>query len=231
MLRGGGRYIRPRASLRPVFERFTERARRVLVLAQDESRGLGHGEIGTEHLLLALIHEGDGVAARALASFGVSLPAARQEVVTAVGRGSVESAATPPFTRPAKAALERALREALLLGHNYIGTEHMLLGLLRVEGGGTAARVVAALGVDHVELEERIVQLLAGGTVPDAAAPDPPVCPRCRAPLAAAAAYRVLDVPAGDGDGDRMRTRITYCRACGTALAADPGPPVGPAAG
>jgi len=130
-----------------VFERFTDRARRVLVLAQEEARLLGHSFIGTEHILLGLIHEEEGVAAKALEAVDIHLEAARSEVEKTVGLSGQAPAGSPPFTPRAKKVLELSLREALQLGHNYIGTEHMLLGLIR-EGEGVAAQVLTTLGAD-----------------------------------------------------------------------------------
>jgi hypothetical protein len=144
-----------------VFERFTDRARRVLVLAQEEARLLNHSFIGTEHILLGLIHEGDGLAAKALESLNVSLEAVRQKVADTIGPAGSGPAGSPPFTPRAKKVLELALREALQLGHNYIGTEHLLLGLVR-EGEGVAAQVLESLGADLVTVRERITELLVG---------------------------------------------------------------------
>ncbi len=123
-----------------VFERFTDRARRVVVLAQEEARLLNHNYIGTEHILLGLIHEGEGVAAKALESLGISLEAVRSQVEEIIGQGGSSPSGHIPFTPRAKKVLELSLREALQLGHNYIGTEHILLGLIR-EGEGVAAQV------------------------------------------------------------------------------------------
>ena len=124
-----------------MFERFTDRARRVVVLAQEEARMLSHNYIGTEHILLGLIHEGDGIAAKALESLGVSLEAVRAQVEEIIGQGQQAPSGHIPFTPRAKKVLELSLREALQLGHNYIGTEHILLGLIR-EGEGVAAQVL-----------------------------------------------------------------------------------------
>jgi hypothetical protein len=144
-----------------MFERFTDRARRVVVLAQEEARLLNHHQIGTEHLLLGLVHEGDGVAARALESLGVSLEAVRARVEEVVGRGDSPPGEQIPFTPRAKKVLELSLREALALSHNYIGTEHILLGLIR-EGEGVAAQVLTELGVGHDQVREQVVRLLSG---------------------------------------------------------------------
>jgi ATP-dependent Clp protease ATP-binding subunit ClpA len=145
-----------------MFERFTNRARRVIVLAQEEARILSHNYIGTEHLLLGLVHEGEGVAAKALESLGISLEAVRQQVEQIIGRGQQAPSGHIPFTPRAKKVLELSLREALQLGHNYIGTEHILLGLIR-EGEGVAAQVLVRLGADLSAVRRRVVGLAPGG--------------------------------------------------------------------
>src|SRR6202048_3352850 len=144
-----------------MFERFTDRARRVVVLAQEEARMLNHNYIGTEHILLGLIHEGEGVAAKALESLGISQEAVRRQVEEIVGPGQQAPAGHIPFTPRAKKVLELALREALQLGHNYIGTEHILLGLIR-EGEGVAAQVLVKLGADLSRVRQQVIQLLSG---------------------------------------------------------------------
>jgi hypothetical protein len=144
-----------------MFERFTDRARRVVVLAQEEARRLDHNWIGTEHLLLGLIHEGQGVAAKALESLGISLDAVRAQVEEIIGRGQQAPSGHIPFTPRAKKVLELTHREAQQLGHNYIGTEHILLGLIR-EGDGVAARVLVALGADLNRVRQQVIQLLHG---------------------------------------------------------------------
>ncbi|GLZ04224.1 ATP-dependent Clp protease ATP-binding protein [Actinomadura sp. NBRC 104412] len=144
-----------------MFERFTDRARRVVVLAQEEARMLNHNYIGTEHILLGLIHEGEGVAAKALESLGVSLEAVRQQVEEIIGQGQQAPSGHIPFTPRAKKVLELSLREALQLGHNYIGTEHILLGLIR-EGEGVAAQVLVKLGADLNRVRQQVIQLLHG---------------------------------------------------------------------
>jgi hypothetical protein len=170
-----------------VFERFTDRARRVLVLAQEEARLLNHGFIGTEHLLLGLIHEGDGVAAKALEQLEISLPDVRLKVEETVGASATAPAGTPPFTPRAKKVLELSLREALQLGHNYIGTEHILLGLVR-EGDGVAAQVLFSLGVDLARVRQQVVRLLSG--------------------------YQGREAAGGSG-GSRYRGQIVECSFCG----------------
>jgi ATP-dependent Clp protease ATP-binding subunit ClpC len=144
-----------------VFERFTDRARRVVVLAQEEARLLNHNYIGTEHILLGLIHEGEGVAAKALESLGISLEAVRAQVEEIIGQGGSSPSGHIPFTPRAKKVLELSLREALQLGHNYIGTEHILLGLIR-EGEGVAAQVLVKLGADLSRVRQQVIQLLSG---------------------------------------------------------------------
>ncbi|HUP86345.1 MAG TPA: ATP-dependent Clp protease ATP-binding subunit [Acidimicrobiales bacterium] len=144
-----------------MFERFTDRARRVLVLAQEEARLLNHNFLGTEHILLGLIHEGEGVAAKALESLGISLEAVREKVEETIGPAGTAASGAPPFTPRAKKVLELSLREALQLGHNYIGTEHLLLGLIR-EGEGVAAQVLVSLGADLSRVRQQVIQLLSG---------------------------------------------------------------------
>ena len=144
-----------------MFERFTDRARRVVVLAQEEARLLNHNYIGTEHILLGLIHEGEGVAAKALESLGISLEGVRGQVEELIGQGGSSPSGHIPFTPRAKKVLELSLREALQLGHNYIGTEHILLGLIR-EGEGVAAQVLVKLGADLSRVRQQVIQLLSG---------------------------------------------------------------------
>jgi ATP-dependent Clp protease ATP-binding subunit ClpC len=143
-----------------MFERFTDRARRVMVLAQEEAGMLNHNHIGTEHLLLGLIHEGGGVAARALESLGISLEAVRQQVEEIIGRGQQATAGRIPFTPRAKKVLELSRREALAMGHNYVGTEHILLGLIR-EGDGVAAQVLVRMGADLNRVRQQVILILS----------------------------------------------------------------------
>ncbi|MGJ9372473.1 ATP-dependent Clp protease ATP-binding subunit [Nesterenkonia sp. CF4.4] len=144
-----------------MFERFTDRARRVVVLAQEEARMLNHNYIGTEHILLGLIHEGEGVAAKALESLDISLTGVREKVQEKIGPGQNAPSGHIPFTPRAKKVLELSLREALQLGHNYIGTEHILLGLIR-EGEGVAAQVLVELNADLNKVRQQVIQLLSG---------------------------------------------------------------------
>ncbi|MBT1163826.1 ATP-dependent Clp protease ATP-binding subunit [Bifidobacterium felsineum] len=146
-----------------MFERFTDRARRVIVLAQEEARSLQHNYIGTEHLLLGLIREGEGVAAKALASKGVELDATRKQVEEMIGKGNAAPNGHIPFTPHAKQVLEFSLREALQLGHSYIGTEHILLGLIR-EGEGVGTQVLIKMGVDLGELRSATIDMIRGNS-------------------------------------------------------------------
>src|ERR1700758_5197094 len=153
--------FRERRAARSMFERFTERSRRVVVLAQEEARMLNHDYIGTEHILLGLVHEGEGVAAKSLESLGISLEGVRSQVEEIIGQGQQAPSGHIPFTPRAKKVLELSLREALQLGHNYIGTEHILLGLIR-EGDGVAAQVLVKLGADLNRVRQQVILLLHG---------------------------------------------------------------------
>jgi ATP-dependent Clp protease ATP-binding subunit ClpC len=146
-----------------MFERFTDRARKVVVLAQEEARLLNHNYIGTEHILLGLIHEDEGVAAETLGSIGISLEAVRAQVKEIVGRGRQSPPAHIPFTPRAKKVLELSLREARQLGHNYIGTEHILLGLIR-EGAGVAAQVLKQFGADLTRVRDEVLAVIGEGS-------------------------------------------------------------------
>ena len=212
-----------------VFERFTDRGRRVLVLAQEEARLLNHNFIGTEHILLGLTHEGEGVAAKALESLGVSLEAVRDKVEETIGPAGSSTTGSPPFTPRAKKVLELSLREALQLGHNYIGTEHLLLGVLR-EGEGVAVQVLATLGADMVRLRQQVIALLGGqpsseaaeaGGVSVEAGRDGPRCPACRSLLDGHVGYRVLAViPVEQPEtSEAIDVMFVYCLRCGVMLA------------
>ena len=144
-----------------MFERFTEPARQVVVHAQEEARSLGHNYIGTEHLLLGLLRMEDGLARRVLTSLDIALEEVREQLARIVGRGDAEPAGQIPFTPRAKKALELSLREALALGHDYIGTEHVLLGLVRVDDG-VAARILADLGAPAERVREGVLGALGG---------------------------------------------------------------------
>jgi ATP-dependent Clp protease ATP-binding subunit ClpC len=211
-----------------VFERFTDRARRVLVLAQEEARLLNHSFIGTEHILLGLIHEGEGVAAKALDSLGISLEAVREKVEETIGMAGTAPSGSPPFTPRAKKVLELSLREALQLGHSYIGTEHMLLGLVR-EGEGVAAQVLISLGADLGRVRQRTLEFMSG-YVPDPAVPrravsaagrmgTSPRCPQCHADLGESARFRRIVVASGPGsDEEPISIELVYCSGCGVTL-------------
>ena len=144
-----------------MFERFTDRARRVVVLAQEEAKLLKHNYIGTEHILLGLIHEGEGIAAKALEGMDISLEQVRDQVTEIIGEGQQAPSGHIPFTPRAKKVLELSLREALQLGHTYIGTEHILLGLIR-EGEGVAAQVLVKLGADLPRVRQEVIKLISG---------------------------------------------------------------------
>jgi ATP-dependent Clp protease ATP-binding subunit ClpC len=202
-----------------VFERFTDRARRVVVLAQEEARMLNHNHIGTEHILLGLIREGAGVAARALEALGFSPDDLRREIEEIIGQGKSVPTGHIPFTPRAKKVLELSLREALQLGHNYIGTEHILLGLI-AEGRGVGAQVLVRRGASLERVRVEVASLLEG-YVPEKepeseAAHEEPLCPRCRAPLGESATFRTLDV--SSVEEEVRAVAFAFCRRCGTWL-------------
>jgi ATP-dependent Clp protease ATP-binding subunit ClpC len=219
-----------------VFERFTDRARRAVVLAQEEARMLNHDYIGTEHLLLGLASERDGVAGKALMSLDISIEAIRRQVEEIVGQGRAAPTGHIPFTPRSKKVLELSLREALQLGHNYIGTEHILLGLIR-EGEGVATQVLVKLGANLNRTRETVIQLLSGWTeaaassggeeigvftetvaeMVEVAADDAPTCPNCFASLDETLAVKILETTADD---EPFSVKIAYCRRCGVALGA-----------
>ena len=200
---------------------------------------LNHNYIGTEHVLLGLIREEEGVAARALQALDISLEAVRGKVEEIVGQGQAAPTGHIPFTPRGKKVLELSLREALQLGHNYIGTEHILLGLIR-EGEGVAAQVLQGLGADLNRVRQTVIQLLSGfagaatgetlAQVPsgdqgsaerlsEMAAPSPeafPTCPRCSAPLAETLTERRIAASGPEGEGSMVA--VLYCGRCGTAL-------------
>ena len=219
-----------------VWERFTDRARRVVVYAQEEARMLNHNHIGTEHILLGLILEGEGVAARALEAMSISLDSARQRVEEIIGQGQAAPTGHIPFTPRANKVLELSLREALQLGHNYVGTEHILLGLVR-EGDGVGAQILQELGASLQQVRTTVIQLLAGYTAsaqeaaggdtfrtttefsseapPEGRLTHDPRCPRCSAMLAETLTAKELEVEVGD---EQRKVRIAYCGRCGSAL-------------
>jgi ATP-dependent Clp protease ATP-binding subunit ClpC len=214
-----------------VFERFTDRARRALALAQEEARLLNHSFIGTEHLLLGVISEGGGVGAHALDSLGISLEAAREKVKETIGISTTAPLGSPPFTPRAKKVLELSFREALQMNHDYIGTEHLLLGLVH-EGEGVAATVLVSLGADLPRVRQRVMILLSGGrealgdlpehdiagTAGPPSVPLEPCCPRCRRSLQDSARFRTIAVSSDDQRTSPMSIEIVYCRECSTTL-------------
>ena len=154
-----------------MLNRFTERARKVLVLSQDEAAKLGHDYVGTEHLLLGLVAEGEGVAAKALAALNINLDSLRAQVESTIGRGSATDFESMGYTPRAKKAIELSLEEAAALGHSYIGTEHLLLGLIK-EGEGVAAQVLKGMGANLVDVRQKVIELL-GGYAMSGQAPQP----------------------------------------------------------
>jgi len=209
-----------------------------MVLAQEEARRLNRNFIGTEHLLLGVLHEGEGVGAESLRRLGISLDAVRAKVEETMGAPSVAAGGSPPFTPRAKKVLELSLREALQLGHNYISTEHILLAIVR-EGEGVGARALVDLGVELPRVRQMVIQVVSG--VPHAAgaavgfaenvdAPmasmglgppsseTPPDCPHCRSPLEATARARRLE-PTDESGGPSHAFVVVYCSTCGRALA------------
>jgi ATP-dependent Clp protease ATP-binding subunit ClpA len=164
-----------------MFERFTDRSRRVVILAQEEARMLDHNYVGPEHVLLGLVHEGQGVAARALTELDISLSAVREQVEELIGRGQQAPSGHIPFTPRAKKVLELSLREALQLGHNYIGTEHILLGILR-EGDSVAAQVLVRMGTDLNRVRLEVIKLVGSEaeTISPGEIPTPPGATRTR---------------------------------------------------
>jgi ATP-dependent Clp protease ATP-binding subunit ClpC len=150
-----------RSARRAMFERFTDRARRVVVMAQEEARMLNHTYVGTEHILLGLLREGEGLAAKALESLGISLDTVRQQVEEIIGHGEHTPPGHIPFTPRAKKVLELSLAESVQLGHEYVGTEHILLGLIS-EGDGVAAQVLVKRGADLDRVRQQVIQILSG---------------------------------------------------------------------
>jgi ATP-dependent Clp protease ATP-binding subunit ClpC len=206
-----------------VFERFTDKARRVLTMAQEEARLLDHPFIGTEHLLLGLLHQDDAIGCQALTSLGISLGAVRDKVEETIGASGTPPVGSPPFTPRAKKVLELSLREALQMNHHYIGTEHLLLGMIR-EGEGVAATVLVSLGADLSRVRQEVLALI--GTESQASGSEParrePCCPQCRSALADAAVFRTLSVRRGDDDPGEgvppLSVQIVYCAKCGCSL-------------
>jgi len=204
-----------------MFKRFTDPARRVVVLAQEEARMLNHNYIGTEHILLGLIHEGEGVAAQALKSLDISLEAVRQQVGEIIGHGQAAPIGHIPFTPRAKKVFELSFREALQLGHTYIGTEHILLGLIR-EGEGVAAQVLQQMGADLGRARREVIRLLsgdhpaAGETAGAAQSVEAARCGSCQAWLSDSGRITALEVQ--DEEGRPTTVRLLYCSRCGVPI-------------
>ena len=209
-----------------MFERFTDRARRVLVYAQEEARLLNHNFIGTEHLLLGLLAEGEGVAFHALSQLGISLGEMRERITDVIGSEPATTITSPPFTPRAKKVLELSLREALQLGHNYIGTEHMLLGIVR-EGEGVAAQVLEAAGAPLDTVRSAVIGLLAGRPAEPvlSSAGDGPHCPRCQMSLEDTASYKKVVVADHDETGPVMAFYVLFCTNCGRSIGTVTKPP------
>lgn len=190
-----------------MFERYTERARQVIVMAQDEARALQHDYIGTEHLLLGLLREEEGLAARVLESLDITVEEVRAQVARIVGQGEISPTGQIPFTERAKRVLELALREALSLGHNYIGTEHILLGLVR-ENEGVAKRILLDFDADAEKIRNMIIRMLSGPP-----SPKPPSAPRQRGkPLTSAEARELVAEEVGFSS---VRPEIRYFASSG----------------
>lgn len=225
-----------------MFERFTDRARRTLVLAQEEVHLLQQDYIGTEHLLLGLLHEGKGVAANALTQSGVTLDGCRRIIASTSTPSPTANAMSPAFTAGTKKVMEGALGQALRRGHNYIGTEHLLLALLE-NPDNKAVQVLVELGADPFQISQGVDEILLGYSQSDRAAPpnrgdaenidltlasgsgarrrfnpeEGPICYQCRAPLRDFARYRTIQVPPGllERSPDSLTFKILYCSRCG----------------
>ena len=196
-----------------MFERFTNAARRVIVLAQEESRLLGHDHIGTEHLLLGLVADREGIAAGVLTELGIDLGTARSEVEEVVGRGDEMARGHIPFTPRAKKALESSLRAALDLNADHIGTEQILLGIVH-DYEGAAAAVLAKHGASPEAVRAHVRSRLEAGPAP---VPAPPVCGRCGATLTDALTTTEVQLPEHEGDG-RLAVAFARCASCGAVV-------------
>jgi ATP-dependent Clp protease ATP-binding subunit ClpC len=218
-----------------VFEHFTDRARKVLVHAQEEARLLNHEFIGTEHILLGLMDEGEGVAAKALTSLDIGVEAVRQKVAETTGHPGSPPAGAPPFTPRSKKVLELSLREAMQLGHKYIGTEHILLALLR-EGEGVGALVLVDLGASLAQVRTRVIELLSiaryrvaepathrGMSETVHRTGDPPFCPHCLTTLEGNLRLISLSAKAADPEKADADWTFVYCETCGRSLGSTAG--------
>ncbi len=197
------------------------------MLSQEEARLLNHNYIGTEHLLLGLVHEGEGIAAEVLAGLGVDSDRVRESIRRRIGEGASAPVGHIPFTPRAKTTLELSLREALQMGDNYIGTEHILLGLVR-EGEGVAALTLTEFGLELPAVRQAVLQRLgarqaeAAGEARGEALPTPPNCPGCGRSLEGAMASKVITVAGGEPEAAPQGMRVIYCSGCGRALAVVP---------
>jgi hypothetical protein len=204
-----------------VFERFTDRAREALVFAQEEARLLNHSFIGTEHLLLGVLHLEDTLGAKALESLGIRLSAAREKVEEIIGMSGASPSASPPFTPRSKRALELTLREAMQLAHSQIGTEHIILGLVR-EGNGVASTVMIDLGADLPLVRQTVIQLISEHpeNYPDPSNRSVEArCPRCQVSLAQGARFSTIDVFTDQPNStEAISIDVVYCSQCGTTL-------------
>ena len=204
-----------------MFKRFTVRASRVVVLAQEEARMLNHNYVGTEHILLGLIHEGEGIAAKTLESMNISLEAVRDRVEEVIGQGQVAPTGHIPFTPRAQKVFELSVGEALQLGHAYIGMEHILLGLIR-EGEGVAAQVLQQMGIDLGRARREVIRLLSGEHPAAAEAAgaaesvDAARCASCQARLSDSGRITALEVQ--DEEGRPTTVRLLYCSSCGVLI-------------
>lgn len=215
------------STLFAVFERMTDRSRRVLVFAQEEARLLDHNFMGTEHILLGLIREDEGIAAAALKALDISLEPVRMRVAETIGLVGTASTGSPPFTPRAKKVLELAFREALQLGHSYIGTEHLLLGLVR-EGEGVGAQVLRSLGADLHRVRQEVIGLLSGHQGKESVGADDsrpqlsdvPKCQRCHSDLGQVAVYRLITVePSPTDQGNPpLSIEVVFCSRCGAVF-------------
>ena len=205
-----------------MFERLTDRARRVLVLAQQEAQLLGHGAIGTEHILLGLIQEQHGVAAQVLGELGITLDAVRVRVEQTIAVPAGEPAGSPPFTPRAKKILDLSLRNAMQIGHSYIGTEHLLLGIVG-EGEGVAAQTLQDLGVELPRVRREVIRKLSsdhggaslGGRAISPERSDSPRCHRCSAEIEPLLRYRSITISPTPPSSQPLPVDIVFCDNCG----------------
>ena len=202
-----------------MFERFTDRARKVLILAQEEAKLLNSRSVGTEHLLLGLAGEGEGIAGLALQSLGISLEELRLKVSELLPSYEDSPAEAPPFSQKAKKVLELALREALQLGHSYIGTEHIFLGLVR-EDDNDSQTLLVSLGANLGRVRQEVMQQMSGYRPASPLPSNAPWCPHCHGALTEFARYRTLTIWSETQESDErsLKIDVLYCAKCGVAL-------------